>query len=204
MARYENNINRSYPIGQNLHRRYGIDDYESEGNYTSKRLPHENDNGSFRRDAWEKIDHQETERDVMGRPNDGYRGYYGDTNQFEESESDFSAGINEDWNRNTSDFSEDFSRNINQRRQRFEERGGHYGKGPRGWKRSDERIREDVNEALFRSYDVDASDLEVAVLEGVVTLTGTVKNRKEKREAEFCAEAVSGVSDVRNEIQIQR
>lgn len=139
MPRYENNMKRS------------------EGNYTSSRLPHENDNGSFRRDAWEKIDNLDASERDMG-------------NQLT----------------------------------RPEERGSYYGKGPRGWKRSDERICEDVNEALYRSYDVDASDIEVAVLEGVVTLTGSVKNRKEKREAEFCAEAVSGVVDVRNEIQLQR
>lgn len=88
--------------------------------------------------------------------------------------------------------------------ERREERGGHYGKGPRGWKRPDKRIFEDINEALFKSYDVDASDIEVSVANGVVTLTGTVNTREEKREAEFCSEAVSGVTDIRNEISIRR
>lgn len=78
-----------------------------------------------------------------------------------------------------------------------------FGKGPKGFKRSDERIREEVSEALFRDNSVDASEIEVTVKEGEVTLSGTVDSRTMKRLAEDCAEAVTGVSDVRNEIRVQ-
>tara|TARA_B110001454_G_C12723340_1_gene436880 strand:+ start:94315 stop:95052 length:738 start_codon:yes stop_codon:yes gene_type:complete len=79
----------------------------------------------------------------------------------------------------------------------------HYGKGPKGFKRSDDRIREEVSEALFHDHAVDASEIEVAVNDGEVTLKGTVSERRMKRLAEDCVEKVAGVKDVRNEIRIQ-
>lgn len=78
-----------------------------------------------------------------------------------------------------------------------------FGKGPKGFKRSDERIQEEVCEALFRDPSVDASEIEVSVQEGEVTLSGTVTERQMKRMAEDCAESISGVKDVRNEIRVQ-
>src|SRR5207248_398600 len=41
--------------------------------------------------------------------------------------------------------------------------GPHAGRGPRGYQRSDERIREDVCERMCQSGDLDASDIEVRV-----------------------------------------
>lgn len=84
-----------------------------------------------------------------------------------------------------------------------ENRGGFFGKGPKGWKRSDERVKEEVSEALYRDYNVDASDIEVDVKDGVVTLSGTVDSRQAKRAAEECIENLSGVVDVHNRIRIQ-
>lgn len=81
---------------------------------------------------------------------------------------------------------------------------GYSGKGPKGYRRSDDRIREDVCEALFRSPRVDASDIEVIVKEGNVTLRGTVESRNAKREAESCIENLSGVEDVQNELRLRR
>lgn len=81
---------------------------------------------------------------------------------------------------------------------------GHYGKGPKGYQRSDDRIKEDACEALQDNRFVDASAIEVDVKEGVVSLRGTVETREAKREAERCVENVRGVTDVRNEIQLQR
>ncbi len=81
-------------------------------------------------------------------------------------------------------------------------RGGFFGKGPKGYKRSDERIREEVNEALYRDYHVDASEIEVDVKEGIVTLSGSVDSRQSKRSAEECIENLAGVIDVHNRIRI--
>lgn len=85
----------------------------------------------------------------------------------------------------------------------FRPERSNYGKGPKGFKRSDERIREEISEALFNDHDVDASDIEVIVQNGEVILSGTVESRRMKRQAEDCVEHVSGVIDVRNEIRVQ-
>ena len=82
--------------------------------------------------------------------------------------------------------------------------GRHTGRGPKGYQRSDERIREDINERLTQHPEVDATEIEVQVQNGEVTLTGSVEQRHEKRIAEDIAESVSGVKDVHNQIRLQR
>jgi osmotically-inducible protein OsmY len=79
----------------------------------------------------------------------------------------------------------------------------HAGKGPKGWQRSDDRIREEVNEVLARHPEIDASEIEVRVQNGEVTLTGTVDERRDKRMAEDIVERVFGVKDVENKIKVK-
>ena len=81
--------------------------------------------------------------------------------------------------------------------------GGNIGKGPKGYKRSNERIHEEVCEALYRNQIVDASNIEVKVDDGVVTLSGTVASRYAKREVENCIENLSGIVDIRNELLLK-
>jgi osmotically-inducible protein OsmY len=76
------------------------------------------------------------------------------------------------------------------------------GRGPKGYQRSDERIREDVSEELTRHPDIDASDIDVKVEKGEVTLTGTVEDRHAKRLAEDLAERCPGVRDVNNQLKV--
>jgi osmotically-inducible protein OsmY len=78
------------------------------------------------------------------------------------------------------------------------------GKGPKGWKRSDERIKEDACDALYLSPDVDASEIEVKVIDNCIFLQGSVPDRFTKRLAEQCVEEVEGVDDIRNELHIKR
>jgi hypothetical protein len=79
----------------------------------------------------------------------------------------------------------------------------HTGKGPKGYTRSDARIREDVCDRLTDDAQIDASEIDVKVSNCEVTLAGTVDNREEKRRAEDCAESVSGVRNVQNNIRVQ-
>lgn len=80
----------------------------------------------------------------------------------------------------------------------------HSGRGPRNYARSDSRINEDVCDRLTDNPMVDASDIEVAVSEREVTLTGSVRSRDEKRRAEDIAEAVSGVTHVQNNLRVKQ
>jgi hypothetical protein len=93
-------------------------------------------------------------------------------------------------------------------RARFEERRPHApsyrGRGPKSYVRSDERIREDVNDRLTDDPHLDASEIEVTVENREVTLSGHVNSRFEKRHAEDLAESVSGVSHVQNNLRVQQ
>jgi osmotically-inducible protein OsmY len=84
-----------------------------------------------------------------------------------------------------------------------QQRGPYSGRGPKGYQRSDERIREDVSEALSRHGHVDASEITVDVRGGEVTLTGTVDSREAKREAERAIENEPGVREVQNQLRVQ-
>lgn len=82
--------------------------------------------------------------------------------------------------------------------------GPHRGRGPRGYRRSNERLFEEVCDRLEAHGNLDASDIEVQVDGGEVTLTGTVPDRRSKRLAEAVAETVRGVVDIHNQLRLKR
>jgi len=90
-----------------------------------------------------------------------------------------------------------------ERRRHMDQQREHRGRGPKNYRRSDERIKEDVNDRLSDDYYVDASDIEVAVSNTEVTLTGTVNSRADKRRAEDIADSVSGVTNVENRLRVK-
>lgn len=119
---------------------------------------------------------------------------------------------NSDWNRDrdwwdktTDEVSSWFGDDDAERRREMDQRyGGHHGKGPKGYTRSDDKIKDDVEERLYHDSYIDATDIEVSVSEGEVTLSGTVDDKQTKRRAEDCADAVSGVKDVSNHLKVKR
>lgn len=78
----------------------------------------------------------------------------------------------------------------------------HRGRGPKGYQRSDSRVQDDVSDRLADDSYVDASNIEVTVKNGEVTLAGTVDSRNARRRAEDLAEQVSGVSYVQNNLRV--
>jgi len=78
----------------------------------------------------------------------------------------------------------------------------HRGRGPSDYTRSDERIREDVNDTLTHDWRLDASSVRVLVKDGEVTLDGTVGSRQDKRRAEDLSDGVSGVRHVQNNLRL--
>ena len=81
-------------------------------------------------------------------------------------------------------------------------RADHGGRGPRGYRRADRRILEDVSDRLTDDPDVDASEIEVGVRDGEVTFEGTVGDRAQRRRAENIAERVPGVTHVQNNLRL--
>jgi len=61
-----------------------------------------------------------------------------------------------------------------------------------------------VCDRLTDDAHVDATDIEVRVENGEVTLAGTVKSRVEKHHAEDAIESISGVRDVHNQLRVSR
>ena len=83
------------------------------------------------------------------------------------------------------------------------ERGDYTGRGPKNYRRSDQRIQEEVCDRLTSDPYVVASEIQVSVKDGEVTLEGTVFERHMKRLAEDCVETVSGVSQVHNRLRVE-
>lgn len=84
------------------------------------------------------------------------------------------------------------------------QRGSFAGRGPKGYTRTDERIREDVCDRLSLDDDIDASEVEVQVKDGEVTLEGTVATRSMKHQAEDLVEDLPGVKDVHNRLRVMK
>lgn len=78
----------------------------------------------------------------------------------------------------------------------------HRGRGPKGYLRSDDRIREDVCDCLTDDPHIDATDVEVTVKNGEVTLSGTIESRAARRHAEELTEDLSGVKHVQNNLRV--
>jgi len=93
------------------------------------------------------------------------------------------------------------------------ERGGywrHYettrpqyaGRGPKGYKRPDARIHEEICDRMTDDAGLDASEIVVEVNDGEVTLSGSIMSRDQKRRAEDVAAQTSGVRDVTNQLRV--
>lgn len=77
------------------------------------------------------------------------------------------------------------------------------GRGPKGYTRSDERLLESICERLTDDPRIDASDIEVEVKQQVVTLRGTVSDRRSKYAAEELVEDC-GARDIDNQLRVSR
>ncbi len=82
--------------------------------------------------------------------------------------------------------------------------GPYAGRGPRNYRRSDERILQDVCERLTQHGRIDASDVDIDVRDGEVVLKGNVPDRQMKYLIEDVAESVPGVAEVHDQIRVRR
>jgi BON domain-containing protein len=82
-------------------------------------------------------------------------------------------------------------------------RGPYAGRGPRGYRRADARIAEDVSDRLTDDEYVDASDITVTVRDAVVVLEGTIESADARDRAANIARSCSGVQDVENRVTVR-
>ncbi len=133
-----------------------------------------------------------------GSGNDYNRGNYGNVSQRDRNSNDRNW-----WDRTSDEVASWFGdEDAERRRNRDRSMGEHRGKGPKSYTRSDDRIKEDINDKLSDDPFIDATDMDVTVSNGEVTLTGNVDHRSTKRRAEDLAESVSGVKNVENRIRV--
>lgn len=140
-----------------------------------------------------------------GREDQSFSSDYGDYGDYNSFDTDrFASGYGSSFGPDRSS-SDRFGSDRYDRSDRFaSDRSGFYGKGPKGWTRSPERLKDEVCEALWRNPRVDASEIDVSIEGNTIRLTGTVESREAKREAENCIENLVGVEDIRNELRVQR
>ena len=84
------------------------------------------------------------------------------------------------------------------------EQGRRYPPGPKGYQRSDERLREDISERLMEAQHLDSSEVTVEVSGAKVVLDGTVPERRMKHAIEDLVDACPGVQDLENRIRAKR
>ena len=91
------------------------------------------------------------------------------------------------------------------RERREEQRGGSGGGGaPRPRRKTDESLAREIHEILTADPELDATDIEVVVEGGAVTLSGDVEHPDAKLLAEELTESVSGVRLVHNRLVVRR
>ena len=82
------------------------------------------------------------------------------------------------------------------------ERRRRAGRGPKGYQRSDERLKEDICERLMNADHIDAGDVSVEVKDGKVSLEGTVSQRRMKHAIEDIVDDCIGVKDIDNRVRV--
>lgn len=78
-----------------------------------------------------------------------------------------------------------------------------YPPGPKGYQRSDERMREEICDELMQTDHIDSSEVTVEVTSGKVTLDGSVPERWMKHAIEDLAAACPGVQEVDARIRVK-
>lgn len=76
--------------------------------------------------------------------------------------------------------------------------------GPKGYTRSDDRLKDDVCDRLMQHHELDISAISIEVQDGKVTLEGSVPDRWMKHHIEDVVDGCNCVKDVENRIRISR
>jgi osmotically-inducible protein OsmY len=82
--------------------------------------------------------------------------------------------------------------------------GSQAGRGSQFQRRSDDKIYDEIRELLTNNPDLDASEVELHVESGGVTLTGTIDSRDARWLAEDLVNSVTGVREVNNRLKVAR
>ena len=154
---------------------------------------------------------RDTRRKVSFRESDSYDEGYGTNgsftgrgsgiNCFGEERIKYDHFENEEF---SNDFDPTYEDEYGVRHPEETKRENLFGKGPKGYKRSPERIKDDACEILARDFELDASGISVELDDRVLILKGEVASRRDKRRAEWLLDELPGIEDIRNLLTIKK
>jgi hypothetical protein len=78
----------------------------------------------------------------------------------------------------------------------------HRGRGPKGYKRTDDLLKEIICEQLTDDPFIDARDVSVEIENSEVTLHGSVPERRQKYAIEDLVADVAGVNEIHNHLSV--
>lgn len=196
-------MNRENLYGEESNTHYGFGHTGYGDDYNRRRGVRGDYGHSFRdedrhRRGWVARDRDWREDEYDRRRMSGESMYGGDTRNFGNMNQ---GGFDGDWWERARDKVASW---FGGNRDRERSEGPHRGKGPRGYVRSEERIREDVYDRLSYDPSVDASEINIRVEGTEVVLSGVVHSREEKHRAEDLVESISGVRNVQNNLRVER
>ncbi|MBS1688440.1 MAG: BON domain-containing protein [Bacteroidetes bacterium] len=197
----DNDYNRSMNRGRSFGSGYLYSDQNQGGNYRNSQNNWDNGSTNDRGQSGYGNFNRRYGNSSIGNDDRQYANSssYGNQGNWGMSSNNSQSNMRPDRNENNWD-----SSSNNQYGRSGESMGQHKGKGPKGYRRSDERIKEDISDRLSDDSYLDASDIEVKVENCDVVLNGTVDSREAKRHAENLAEAISGVKNVENRIRVKQ
>jgi osmotically-inducible protein OsmY len=67
----------------------------------------------------------------------------------------------------------------------------------------DEEIINQIHKKLSEEKNIDTSDINISILDGIVHLQGWVDSREDRLEAEYCVEEVFGIEGIQNDLHIR-
>jgi osmotically-inducible protein OsmY len=197
---------RSDPYGGGQQQRYGSSGQYEQGGYGRSRYGQREQGGygggtSYQREGFrgeQQRGYGEAGRSSEWRPEEFSRQRQGYGRQYESQSFDqpYPPGFQ-------SEFGSSQGSRYGSGRQGYSEYGAHRGKGPKGYTRSDDRLKEIICEKLTDDPMIDASEINVEVTSQIVRLTGTVDDRSTKYDVEELIEHCGGVKDIDNQLRVR-
>jgi hypothetical protein len=86
----------------------------------------------------------------------------------------------------------------------YQVKKNYYGLGPKGYKRSDMRLKDEACLLMNQDPILDSTNIQIDVLNNVIYLRGIVDSRRDKKRAEVLVEDIYGIEDVQNQLKIAR
>lgn len=177
-SEYGTGYGREGDLGSGYGRRYDPEDYGANQSYGGPSRSYDVDS------SWNRG------QNLSGHRNQGWQGSHRDSPRF---------GQGEYYGRPYGSEAQSYGRQSQFR----QSRQSYSGYGPKGYRRSDERLQEEICETLTHHPGIDASEIEISVKNGEVTLSGSVDDRRAKRMIAEEVEEIWGVSDVTNQIRVK-